>query len=213
MSRDLNPDKALIFRIVHRDNLPWILDNGLHCRKSSLTDPNYVNIGNVDLIDRRSYRVVDVPPGGTLSDYVPFYFTPYSPMLLNIKTGYGGVRKRSPSEIVILVSSLPSLESVGVPFLFTDRHAYLRAAQFFSDRSDLDHVDWSLLQKRDFQRDPDDPEKLERYQAEALVYRHVPTHALLGAVCYGDSVASSLKRLSDDKGIPLKILVRPSWYP
>jgi hypothetical protein len=25
----LNPDKALIFRIVRRDNLPWILDHGL----------------------------------------------------------------------------------------------------------------------------------------------------------------------------------------
>jgi hypothetical protein len=28
---NLNPEKALIWRIVHRDNLPWILDNGLHC--------------------------------------------------------------------------------------------------------------------------------------------------------------------------------------
>lgn len=27
----LNPQKALIWRIVHRDNIPWILDNGLHC--------------------------------------------------------------------------------------------------------------------------------------------------------------------------------------
>lgn len=32
MSNNLNPEKALIFRIVHRDNLPWILDHGLHCR-------------------------------------------------------------------------------------------------------------------------------------------------------------------------------------
>jgi len=26
MSTNLNPEKALIFRIVHRDNLPWILE-------------------------------------------------------------------------------------------------------------------------------------------------------------------------------------------
>ena len=26
----LNPEKALIWRIVHRDNLPWILDKGVH---------------------------------------------------------------------------------------------------------------------------------------------------------------------------------------
>ena len=27
---NLNPEKALIWRIVHRDNLPWILDKGVH---------------------------------------------------------------------------------------------------------------------------------------------------------------------------------------
>ena len=33
MSVNLNPEKALIFRIVHKDNVPWILDHdGLHCR-------------------------------------------------------------------------------------------------------------------------------------------------------------------------------------
>lgn len=28
----LNPEKALVWRIVHYDNLPWILDNGVHGR-------------------------------------------------------------------------------------------------------------------------------------------------------------------------------------
>ena len=96
---------AAIFRIVHRANIPWILDYGLHCRNSQVCDPNYRNIGNSDLIDRRSRVTVPIPPGGTLSDYVPFYFTPHSPMLLNIKTGRG-VPMVQNSEIVILVSSL-----------------------------------------------------------------------------------------------------------
>jgi hypothetical protein len=47
MSKDLNPDKALIFRITHLDNVPWILDNGLHCRSSEVLDPDFVNIGNL----------------------------------------------------------------------------------------------------------------------------------------------------------------------
>ena len=53
----------------------------MHARNGDRFDPNYRNIGNVDLIDKRSRRVVDVPPRGTLSDYVPFYFTPYSIMM------------------------------------------------------------------------------------------------------------------------------------
>ncbi len=54
----LSPTKALIFRIIHRDNLPWILDNGLHARNGKIFDPNYRNIGNPELIDKRSRRVV-----------------------------------------------------------------------------------------------------------------------------------------------------------
>ena len=61
---------------------------------------------NPELIDKRSRRVVEVGPGGTLSDYVPFYFTPFSIMMYNIKTGFGGVPRVANEEIVILVSSL-----------------------------------------------------------------------------------------------------------
>ena len=89
----LTAERAFIFRIVHRNNLPWILANGLHCRSSLVIDPHYVDIGNPDLIGKRNARAVPIAPGGTLSNYVPFYFTPRSPMLLNIKTGYNGVRQ------------------------------------------------------------------------------------------------------------------------
>ena len=39
-SASLNPQKALIWRIVHRDNIPWILDNGLHCGNSLVQAEN-----------------------------------------------------------------------------------------------------------------------------------------------------------------------------
>ena len=153
----LTQNGALIFRIVHRDNIPWILDHGLHCKNSGTRDPKYVEIGNPDLIDRRANHPVKSAPGGTLSDYVPFYFTPFSPMMFNIKTGWGGVRKRDNEEIVIMASSLHLLGAKGISFLFTDRHAYLAAAQFYSDIGHLDQIDWAMLQRRDFKNDPDDP--------------------------------------------------------
>jgi hypothetical protein len=70
---ELSPEKAYIFRIIHRDNIPWVLDHGLHCRNAQVVDPTFVSIGNRELIDRRHHKVVQVPPGGTLSDYIPFY--------------------------------------------------------------------------------------------------------------------------------------------
>ena len=212
MSRDLNPDKALIFRITHRDNVPWILDNGLHSRNSGVAAPNFVAIGNLELIDKRQKRNVPIPPAGTLSNYIPFYFTPYSPMMLNIKTGHGGIRTRRNDEIVIVVTSLHRLQKEKVKFVFTDRHAYLRAAEFSSDLGDLNRIDWDILQNRDFRRDPDNPEKFERYQAEALVHQHLPISALLGIACYDSTTKTGLMAETAERNLDLKILDQPNWY-
>lgn len=181
---NLNPDKALIFRITHIANVPWLLDHGLHCRSSPKFDPKFRNIGNPDLISKRQTRVVPIPPGGTPADYVPFYFTPYSIMLFNIKTGYGGVPNLPNDDNVTLVSSLRKVAELGLKFVFTDRHAYVQTASFFNSLDDLQRVDWPLLQARDFRNDPEDPGKKERYQAEALIHRHLPVTALLGIVCH-----------------------------
>jgi hypothetical protein len=212
MSTALNPEKALIFRIVHRDNLQWILDHGLHARNGQIFDPNYRSIGNPDLIDKRSRRQVRVGPGGTLSDYVSFYFTPYSIMLFNIKTGYGGVMHVPNDEIVIFVSSLHRLAELQIPFVFTNQHAYPLIADYFTDAADLTSIDWPLLQSRNFKHDPDDPGKKERYQAEALAWKHVPLEALLGVCCYSAGVAEHVETLLEAGRLKLKILVNPHWY-
>ena len=99
---ELTPELALIFRLTHVDNLPWILTNGLHCRTSEVQDPDFVEIGNRDLIERRPQRRVPFAPDRTLADYVPFYFTPCTPMLTNIRTGWNNVIRRPPSELVFL---------------------------------------------------------------------------------------------------------------
>lgn len=208
----LSPEKALIFRITHVANVPWILTNGLHCRNSATQDPNYVEIGNPDLIDKRKHRIVPVPPGGTLSDYVPFYFTPFSPMLYNIKTGWKGIVKRPMSEIVIFVSSLVSLNDRGVPFLFSDRHASLVQATFSNDLSKVNGLDWKIWLARDFQRDPNDPDKLARYQAEALAFQHVPVAAIQGIVCHGAAEEASLKEMVHNSAPDLAVHSRPGWY-
>lgn len=212
MSKSLNSDKALIFRIVHRENVTWILQNGMYCRNARVQDPNYRTIGNPDLIDKRQRRAVPIPPGGTLSDYIPFYFTPFTPMLLNIKTGYGGVKKLPNEDVVIFVSSLHTLNQMGIRFLFTDRHAYLVNADFYDDLADLGRLDWKILQDRDFKRDPDDPGKMERYQAEALVHTHIPVEAFIGLTCYTDLVCGQVDELVNNHGLELQVVKRTGWY-
>ena len=210
---DLNPEKAFIFRIVHVANVPWILERGgLFSRNSPEQDPNYVNIGSIELIDKRSRRVVPVPPGGTLSDYVPFYFTPFSMMMYKIKTGHGGITKQNHQDIVIFVSSIHRLRELGVPFLFTNQHAYPPNTDFYENVEALSVIDWALLQSKNFKTDDADPGKQLRYQAEALVHEQVPLHALLGIVCYNDEVKQSMEGMMQERGQNISVKTLTKWY-
>jgi len=208
----LGPESAYIFRITHVDNVAWILRNGLHCSTSDVADPKFIPIGMKDLIERRRRRQVLVAPYGTLGDYIPFYFTPWSPMLMNIKTGRNGVIQRPNNEIVILVSSLHDIARLNKQFLFTNAHAYANEAEYFTNLVDLHRVDWKLLQARDFRGDPEDPGKMSRYMAEALIYRHVPIDAILGMICHDDGVKKRLDAAASAAAVNMNFKVRPDWY-
>jgi hypothetical protein len=208
---ELTSENAYIFRITHKDNLPWILDNGIHCPKSALKDPNFVNIGITDLIEKRRLWPVPEPPGGTLGDYIPFYFTPLSMMAYNIYTGRN-VRQRGNDEIVVLVASLQEVQKAGVSILFTDRHALLVDAKFSSDLTQLDRIDWKILQNRDFSRNNDDIGKTSRYQAEALVHRQMSIDKLVCVACCDDNQKVWAENLVQQRVLALKITTNKGWY-
>jgi hypothetical protein len=211
---ELTPELARIFRITHVANVPWILENGLHCGSSAVRDPAFVQIGNPDLINKRRTRIVPVEPKGTLNDYVPFYFTPFSPMLYNIATGYSGVQRQRMKDIAILVSNLPLLSENGVQYVFTDQHAYMATTRFSGDPSNLPgYIDWKILQAQDFRRnDTSDLGKTNRYQAELLAFQHVPVQALAGIVCHGAAEETALTELVQNVGVHLSVTARPTWF-
>lgn len=174
-----------------------VVERSPHCSNGAAVDPNFAAIGNPDLIGKRARRTVPVPPGGTLADYVPFYFTPKSPMLFNIKTGYSGITQRPNEDIVILVSSCQAMSTQGVSLLFTDRHAYSATAAWSSDYDDLAAMlDWDILRRHDFARDDSYPDKMERYQAEALAHRHVPPKVILGIGCVSETMKPIVRSTS-----------------
>lgn len=212
VTSQLTQEKALIFRITHRDNIAWILDHGLHSATSPTQDPAFVTIGLDEVIGKRSQRETPDPPGGTLADYVPFYFTPLSPMLYMVKTGYHGVVRRPMEEIVIIVASIFDLIDHKQTFFFTDRHAIYNTARYFTSIDDLDHVPWNLLRSGVFKRDPEHPDRFERFQAETLVHQHLPVAALKGLVCYNEDVKIMVDTELEHRKLNLPVKVYPGWF-
>lgn len=193
------------------DNVRWLLANGLHCASSGISDPNFVEIGLPDLIQKRGRRPVPVPPGGTLDDYVPFYFGTHSAMLYNIHTGYA-VKQVHQKDIVYLVSSVQRLSANNVGFLFTDRHAYVANAHYSGNVVDLSGLDWDLINGRDFKRDPNRPDKLDRRAAELLVHRHMPVAAIGAIACYNDAAQRTIEAAANAVGVNITVRVRQDWY-
>lgn len=208
----LDQEKALIFRITHISNVPWILENGLHCRSSDIGDPEFTRIGDASLIDKRRFFPVPIPPGGMLSDYIPFYFTPKSIMLYNIVTGYRDTPRIPREEIATIVSRLRDVRQAGIDAIFTDQHAVSRTAQYHSDLDELNNIDWQILRNSDFQRDPDDPGKTLRYHAEALVRGVLPCEQIAGIACRRENEKRTLEGFGRATGMNPNIVVRPDWF-
>ena len=133
---------------------------------------------------------------GTLSDYVPFYFTPKSPMAYNIKTGYNNVPQKQNSDIAIMVTSLHKLVRDEVEFMYTDRHAYLQTANFYESVDHLGELAWDLWRTSDFKYDAENPDKIDHYQAEALIHQELPLDSLMGIGCSCEATVGRVQEIA-----------------
>jgi hypothetical protein len=76
----------------------------------------------------------------------------------------------------------------------------------------LDQIDWQIIATRDFSWDPDDPGKIERYMAEAVIHEHVPLAALKGMVCYSATAEAKVPAMRAKARVNLKLAIKPDWY-
>ena len=192
--------------MTHIDNLPIILKDGMYAPNVKMY-PEYINIGDVSLIEQRGVFYVPVPPGGVLADYVPFYFGGHSPMLLNIKTGHRGVQRREQRDIVFLCTHIDIVTKACSEFCFTDGHAKDRMTAFFNNLVDLDKVDWTVVEEQYWYSAEDKPDRMRRKQAEFLVKTHVPISCLSGIIVLDEAAKQKVEQAMDEAGINLPIFV------
>lgn len=140
-----------IYRIIHHSNLSHILDIGkVTCPNHAQANPTYQNIGNNDIITKRSAKAVPLHPDRTYLDYVAFYFGPRSIMLYNIKTGHGDVDRIPQDEIIYLVYDIAKIEEHGYEFFFTDGQANIITSKAYDSLADLGNIDLVAANARYF---------------------------------------------------------------
>ncbi len=165
-----------IYHITNVRNLPSIIQREGLCCDNTVTGQNidHVNIAYGGIKARRAVRPVRISPGGTLADYVPFYFAPRSPMLYAIHKGLIEGYDEGQKTIVYLVSSVEGVSGAGSRFCFTDGHAAMAISRFFNKASDLDRVDWEIIRATYWHDTEEDNDRKRRRQAEFLVRKFLP---------------------------------------
>jgi len=209
----INQSKQFCYRIAHIDNLPLILRDGLVSKKQINYNDQYINIGNPSIIDVRSTTEVKLPDYHTIGDYVPFYFTPKSIMLLNIQTGYQSplVIKRHPSEIIVLRCRIKKL--IELPkWFFTNGQANTFITEHYNDIKFLDQIDWITIQNCDFKKTLADNDKPRRYQAEFLVQNHVPIEYIDSIYTYDEVAKNRVCKALEEYKKELIVGVQKLYY-
>lgn len=200
-----------IYRIVHRDNLSLILRNKKFFAPNYGKSKKYIPIGEMELIKERADLQILVEPGGTIKDYVAFYFGVRSPMLYCIKNGFD-VTRTSQNEIIYFVSSMEKLLEFKRKFVFTDGHAFAAFTMFFNNVKDLNQIDWKAVNLVRWNNTESDPDRKRRKQAECFVYKEIPVEAINGIVVYNQECFDYISRVVEKHKTKLPIRIESSWY-
>ncbi|MDE5757755.1 MAG: DUF4433 domain-containing protein [Allobaculum sp.] len=195
------------FRITHIDNIPHIEKCGLVHANSPLRDPNYVSIGDTEVIGIRAHRNVK---GYNLSEYIPFYLGPRSPMLYVIQNGYNGVQRISAEQIAYCIIRLEDIVNSTKECIFTDGHALSILTKFYGREKlgqiseivnfgDVYSSQWNLEADLDLKR---------RKEAELLIKDDLEPQFVRGYVVYNETAKQRLV----SSGIEEKKIVVNSGY-
>jgi hypothetical protein len=170
------PRQTPVFRITHEANLPTLLRRGgLHAPNQTPNDGlPYRTIHNVDIQNVRHARPIPCGPGGTMHDYVPFYFGYLSPMLFQLKTGRVAGYNEGQGPLVYLRTTIQAVVAAGRRFVFSDGHGIAAFTNWFDDLARLDQVDWDMVYRRYWSDSVNDMDRQRRKQAEFLIHQFCP---------------------------------------
>lgn len=162
-----------IYRLTHYQNVEHILRFGLCSQYHHQANPNFISIGHTQLIkDRNDKNVID-PPGGTLGQYIPFYFAGHSPMLLKICTAHGGQKRHLQSELIYIRCELKYIFASNLQWFFTDGNAKTIITTYYNRQDDLEKLDWEAIASKEWSNKYSS-DRQRKKMSEFLVKDHIP---------------------------------------
>jgi len=211
-----SPQETRILHFTRVEHLPGIAKFGLLSDKeASRRGLVAVEIGNRQIKARRAIRQVPVQPGGVVSDYVPFYFAPRSPMMYAIHARNVPTYQQGCGTLVYLVTTVQRLTAMGLTPVLTDRNAALQVTEFWSmakGEPEEGFIDWPLMRERYWASTQEFPDRRERRMAECLVRDRLPFAAFSEVVTKTDRVRQQAVSLLGAARVDVPVSVIPSWY-
>lgn len=214
-------ENIYLYRMTHVDNIPKILKNGITHKNSPNSNPDFIPIGDVSLIELRSSKKIFIGNGGifdstaktiTLGDFIPFYFGIKMPMLYVIQYGGNFVEKAiSPENIIYLVCPITNLIKSKSVYYFSDGHATDGFTSFYdsSKISELPQIiDWDSI-KSAYWGGPENLDMKRKKQAEFLHYGDIPANFINAFCCYNEAAKKKLRGMGIEDS---KIKILPRAY-
>jgi len=197
------------FRLVHIDNIPHILQDGIVHKNSPKANKDYITIGDTSIINTRETKLFW--DGKVIGDFIPFYFGNKSPMLYVIQKGYNGVKQYHPEDIVYCVIKIEDIIKHQLKCCFTDGHALTACTKIY-DGIHLNRLN-ELVKHKDvyapYWIDENDRDLKRRKEAELLMEDEIPPHLITGFVVYNDNAKNKLLAWGVDVN---KIHIGPNYY-
>lgn len=194
-----------VYHITHIDNLPAILEQGLLSIRAKSGQPvGHRSIAHDSIQEQRHHRRVPCGSGGTIHDYVPFYFCRRSPMLNGVV--YAGYAPQD--EIIYLEVPITIMEKCSC--VFTDASANANTPpHFYDDPQHLDLLDWDAIETWQWNSKHDRPGQLpvsQRKQAELLVHRSVAPSYIHQITVWNDEIADRVAHYFDAANLSAPLL-------
>jgi ssDNA thymidine ADP-ribosyltransferase, DarT len=205
----------LITHFTHVENVPGILADGCLRCDSAVDRDVAIHVEAADLGIKASRRAISVPlaPFGYVSDYVPFYFAPRSPMMFKLHKGSVRNYQEGQDPLIYLVSTVEAVVASNLRWLFSDGNCAHAFSQLFNDISRLDTaIDWDVMRARMWANTAEDPDRMRRRMAEFLVYERFPVRLLTGVVVRTPEMRDQVERQVTAHGVRLRVTVRSGWY-